>query len=147
MNDLQKSASLGLLSHWSALPHQEGAGIVTTLDITRPAVAVELQNILCGETESLWDMSPDDLLAITDFTATFGRGINDETGEEWAGPIVTLSGPDGAWHTKSEYAFRALQLIGYLRGPPPWNPPLVVSPARCRSRNKRQYQSILLRDV
>ena len=136
--------NLGLFAHYSALPAAEGAGLITTIDMSGPRAVVMLQNILAGGGESLWDQPPERIIHVVNATAHFATATDDETGEVRSGPMITLSGPDGNFHTMSQYAFRALQLIAILRGAPPWHPPIAVQAVRLRSRNKRDYQSVLL---
>ncbi len=135
---------LGILSHYSALPQSEGAGIMTTLDLTERQNVIALNHALNGDSESLWDQKPDRIIRVTDLVAHYGERMNEETGEMQCGPMLTLIGPDGIYHTGSQYAFRALQLIALLDGRPPWYPPKAIRAVRNTSRNKRQYQSIVL---
>lgn len=137
-------SDIGLLSHYSALPHAEGAGLMTTLDLTQRANVLIVQEALAGGGESLWDLPPDKIIRVSDLIAHYTTSTDEETGEERSGPMLTLIGPDGTFHTGSEFAFRNLQSIALLTGRPPWNPPVAIRAKRQRSRNKREYQSILL---
>ena len=137
-------SDLGILSHYSALPHSEGAGMMTTLDLTQRANIIALNHALNGESESLWDLPPDQVIRVTDLIAHYGERTNEDTGELVKGPMLTLLGPDGIYHTGSQYAFRALQMIALTDGRPPWHPPKAIRAVRNRSRNKRNYQSIIL---
>lgn len=138
------TTDLGILSHYSALPALEGAGVMTTLDLRQPANIVRLQHALAGSSDSLWDLSPDRVLGITDLAAHYASAVDEETGEIRSGPMIALIGPDGVYHTGSQFVFRALQLIAMLKGRPPWQPPIRMRAVRVRSRNKREFQSIVL---
>jgi Phage Single-stranded DNA-binding protein len=145
MNELATvQPKIGMLSHYSALPSQEGAGIMTTLDLSLRDGVVMVQQALAGESESLWDQRPDRVIRVTDLIAHYAERIDEETGETISGPMLTLIGPDGVYHTGSQFAFRALQSIAILAGPAPWNPAIKIRPVRVRSRNKREFQSLLL---
>lgn len=135
---------LGLLAHYSSLPAVEGAGIMTTLDITSSAGQMALIAAVNGESASLWDLPAGAVVTIQHIVAHFTTSVDEETGEERCGPMLTLIGPEGNYHTGSQFAFRALQLVAMLRGAPPWHPPIRVRPVRVRSRNKRDFQSIVL---
>jgi hypothetical protein len=134
----------GMLAHWSALPQSEAGGIMTTLDLTKRANVITLQNAVAGESTSLWDCEPSAVILVSHLVAHYATRFSEETGEEQSGPMLTLIGPDGIFHTGSQYAFRALQLCAPLCGRPPWHPPIKLRPVRCKSRNDRQYQSIVL---
>lgn len=135
---------LGLLAHYSSLPAVEGAGIMTTLDVTTSAGQQALSVAVLGESASLWDLPAGAVVVIQHIVAHFATAVDGETGEVRSGPMLTLIGPEGCYHTGSQFAFRALQLIAMLRGAPPWHPPIRVRPVRVRSRNKRDFQSIVL---
>lgn len=135
---------LGILAHYSALPAVEGAGVMTTLDLTRRENLITVQNALSGKSESLWDIDPQMVIHVQHVIAHYAERVDEETGEETSGPMLTLIGPDGNYHTGSKYAFRALQAIACLCGPAPWNPPIALRAVRQRSRNKREYQSLIL---
>lgn len=134
----------GILAHYSALPHSEEAGIVTSLDLSQRVNALALQNAIAGESKSLWDCKPGEVIEVSDIIAHYATRRDEETGEETSGPMLTLLGPSGIFHTMSQYAFRALQLCAPLCGRPPWNPPIKLRPVRCRSRNNREFQSLVL---
>lgn len=133
-----------MLQSYAALPHSEDAGILTTLDLTQRSNVVLLQNALAGDSVSLWDVQPDRIIRVNDMVAHYSHYISEETGEEVSGPMLTLIGPDGIYHTGSEYAFRGMQMIAYAHGRPPWRPPVSIRAIRCRSRKQREYQSIIL---
>lgn len=133
-----------MLSHYSSLPSSEGAGLMTTLDLGVRANVIAVQNALHGESESLWDQKPERIIRVADLIAHYTSYVSEETGEEHSGPMLTLLGPDGVFHTGSQYAFRALQDIAFLAGRPPWIPPIVIRAVRVTSRNKRQFQSLIL---
>lgn len=135
---------LGMLSHYSSLPSAEGAGLMTTLDLAVRANVILVQNALHGESESLWDQKPERIIRVADLIAHYTSYVSEETGEEQSGPMLTLLGPDGVFHTGSQYAFRSLQDIAFLQGRPPWIPPIMIRAVRITSRNKRQFQSIVL---
>lgn len=141
---LTNTHDIGLLSHYSALPHAEGAGLMTTLDLSLRANVLIVQQALAGESESLWDCKPERIIRVSDLIAHYTEAVDEETGGTRSGPMLTLIGPDGVFHTGSQFAFRALQTIALLTGRPPWNPPVAIRAQRCTSRNKKQYQSILL---
>lgn len=135
---------LGMLSHYNSLPSQEGAGLMTTLDLAIRSNLVMVQAAMCGDSESLWDQKPERIIRVSDLIAHYAEYMNEESGEIQSGPMLTLIGPDGIFHTMSQFAFRALQSIAYLQGRPPWVPPIMIRAVRVNSRNKRQFQSILL---
>lgn len=135
---------MGMLSHYSALPNAEGAGLMTTLDLGVRANVVLVQNALHGESESLWDQKPERIIRVADLIAHYTSYVSEETGEEQSGPMLTLLGPDGVFHTGSQYAFRSLQDIAFLQGRPPWIPPIMIRAVRVKSRNKREFQSLVL---
>lgn len=117
---------------------------MTTLDLSERKNVLAVQAALAGDSDSLWDAEPDQIILVSDLIAHFAERTDDETGETTAGPMLTLIGPDSVWHTGSQYAFRCLQSIAYLTGRPPWNPPIAVYARRKRSRNKREYQTLIL---
>lgn len=117
---------------------------MTTLDLSNPDGPIMLQNILAGGGTSLWDLPADTIVRVEHVTAHGALVTDEATGEVTEKALITLSGPDGIFHTGSMYAFRALQLIGMLRGAPPWQPPVAIKAIRVPSRNKRDFQSVLL---
>lgn len=135
---------LGCLAHYSDGPMSEDAGIITTLDLRDPPAQLQLQAALAGDSESLWDQKPERVIRVEHVIRHYAEAQDEETGEIRAGPMLTLIGPDGTFHTMSKYAFRAFQLIAHLRGAPPWRPTIAIRSVKPTSRNKRQYQSVLL---
>ena len=144
MDTAPAMTDLGILQHYSALPSQEGAGLMTTLDLSQRANIVLVQNALADESLSLWDCRPDDVIQVSDLIAHYAERTDEETGETTRGPMLTLVGPECTYHTGSQFAFRALQSIAVLVGRPPWRPPIRIRAVRVRSRNKREFQSIVL---
>lgn len=141
---LSLGADLGLLAHWSALPAAPNHGIMTTLDIGDPEQAARVVNALNDASESTWDVESGQVIRVSDLIAHYNESIDPQTGELRAGPMLTLLGPDGTWHTGSQFAFRALQRIALVKGRPPWDPPVRLIPVRPRSRNARNFQSFVL---
>jgi hypothetical protein len=135
-----------ILSHWSSLPHEEGQVIVSTLNMVDPRNRILIQQAIAGESESLWDVcakGPAEI-EVQDIIAHYTEYESEETpGELRRGPMLTLIGPSGRWHTGSEYAFRALQVCALLGDLPPWEPPMRFRVQRALSRNKRDYQTLL----
>lgn len=138
------AVQLGVLAHYSDGPMTDDAGIITTLDLRDPMAQVELQQALAGDSESLWDVKPDHIIRVEHVVRHYAEAQDEETGEIRSGPMLTLIGPDGVYHTMSKYAFRSFQLIAHLRGAPPWRPPIMIRAVKPTSRNKRQYQSVQL---
>lgn len=135
---------LGVLAHYSDGPMTEDDGIITTLDLRDAAAQVALQQALAGYSESLWDCKPERIVRVEHVVRHFAEAQDEETGDIRSGPMLTLIGPDGVFHTMSKYAFRSFQLIAHLRGAPPWLPPIMIRAFKPTSRNKRQYQSVQL---
>jgi len=136
---------VSLLDHYSSLPHTESSPILSTLDLTIPANQLRVQHAIAGGSVSLWDVVEAGAIEVTDLVAHYTEAVLEETGELKAGPMLTLLGPDGVWHTGSEFAYRALQTVCKLtRRLPPFDPPLKLRPVRLTSRARRQYQSLLL---
>lgn len=135
---------MGILAHYSALPHSPQAGISTTLDLTQPANVVLVQNVLASDDGTTWEMPPDAPFKVSDLIFHFVEKIDPKTGEDVSGPMMSMVGPDGVYHSGSQYAYRDLQRIALLRGMPPWHPPIVVRAVRSRSRNGKDYQSLML---
>lgn len=137
---------VGVLAHWSQLPRSYADPIITTLDLSIPANAVRVQNAIDGDSPSIWDMPAGTLIEVTDLAFSYAEWTDKKTGEHKSGPIMTFIGPTSACHTGSEFAFRALQRIATLRGAPPWNPPLILATKTGISRDKNEYQTLLLRE-
>lgn len=135
---------IGMLSHYSELPHVEGMAVMTTLDMSDPVNGLRAQQILASESESLWDMPSDRVILVSELIAHYAESVDPETGEETRKAMLTMVGPGGIFHTSSKYAFRDLQHIAMLYRMPPWYPPIAIRAERRKSNSKRSYQSIIL---
>jgi len=132
----------GLLSHWSLLPHNDGLPALATWDITTNEGKERLAIALTKPSKTLWDLCEEKPIEIEidELTACYGEfESEDKPGELVTGPIITLLGPAGAFHTGSEYAFRSLRQIANVIGPPPWHPSIRVTASRLTSRKRRAY--------
>jgi len=132
----------GLLAHWSLLPHQDGLPALATWDITTKEGKERLAVALTARSVTLWDLCEEKPVEIEvgELTACYGEfESEDKPGELVTGPILTLIGPAGAFHTCSEFAFRSLQQIANVIGQPPWHPSIRVMVSRLTSRKRRAY--------
>lgn len=148
VNQDQRVANMlpAVLASYSALPDSEAAGCVTTLDLSLRDNQRQLQNILAGESKSLWDAPADKIIRVKDITAHFAEVPDEETGEVVGKRIITLTGPDGIYHTCSQYAYRDLQRSVLLTGWRPGDPPLKIRPSRARTRKGNTRQAIVLEE-
>lgn len=136
----------GILSHYSTLPHKEGAPVVSTLDLRTEANRLLVHKAVAGESVSLWDLCAKGPLEIevADIIAHYTEYESEESpGEIRSGPMLTLIGPSGIFHTGSQFAFRALQLCAQLGDPAPWEPAMRFLVQRQLSRAKRDYQTLI----
>jgi hypothetical protein len=135
-----------ILSSYSHLPHAEDAGVQATLDLTDPRNRVLVHAAVAGESASLWDLcayGPAEI-DVQHLIAHYAEYESEETpGEIRKGPMLTMIGPGGIYHTGSVFAFRALQLAAQLGDVPPWDPPMRFQARRASSRNRRQYQTLI----
>lgn len=135
-----------VLMHYSGLPSSERAGVITTMDIADRGQAIALQRILAGESESLWDVEGSPVIRVEHITAHFAVQVDEETGECVGKKFLTLSGPDGVYHTASEWAYRDLQRAALLTGWKPGAGYLHIQPARAKTRKGNTRQIIMVCD-
>lgn len=128
--------------HYSGLPSSESAGVITTMNLADRGQAIALQRILAGESESLWDVEGSPLIRVEHITAHFAVREDEETGEVIGKKFVTLSGPDGVYHTASEWAYRDLQRAALLTGWKPGSGYLNIQPGRAKTRKGNTRQVI-----
>jgi hypothetical protein len=141
-----REAPKHILAHWSALPQREDHPIVSTIDLADPRNRTLIHAAVAGESESLWDICAKGAVEIEvqDIIAHYAEYESEESpGEIRTGPMLTLIGPGGTYHTGSQYAFRALQLVAQLGDIPPWLPPMRFLVRRQLSRAKRDYQTLI----
>ena len=131
-----------VLMQYSGLPASESAGVITTMNLADRGQAIALQRILAGESESLWDVEGSPLIRIEHITAHFAVRVDEETGEVIGKKFLTLSGPDGVYHTASEWAYRDLQRAALLTGWKPGTGYLCIQPARAKTRKGNTRQVI-----
>jgi len=132
----------GLLAHWSLLPHKDNLPALATWDITTREGKERLAVALTAPSKTLWHMCEEKPVEIEvdELVACYGEfESEDKPGELVTGPILTLLGPAGAFHTGSEYAFRSLRQIANVIGPPPWHPSIRLTASRLTSRKRRAY--------
>jgi hypothetical protein len=128
------------------LPACPGDPPLTTWCLDDAAGRIKLQNVLVGETVSLWDLCDKEgwNFLCTDVCVRFASRIVDEaTGETKDGPLIYLVGPEGVFTTSSPSAYRALALVQAVGFSAPWNPPMQLEARRNRSRNKREFLTII----
>ena len=133
-----------VLASYSALPDSESAGVVTTMDLRDYPAQIELQNILAGESKSLWLDPPNGPIRVAHITAHYGEAEDEKTGEMQPRKIITLSGLDGTYHTCSEWAYRDLQRAVLLTGWRPGDAPLKLEARRTPCSNGHTRQSLAL---
>jgi hypothetical protein len=136
--------NMGILAHYSGVCDVEESPLVSSLDLTILENRITVQNALTAESVSLWKLAPERVIRVEHVIRHFVRTIDEETGEERAGPMLTLLGPDGQYHTMSEWAFRDFQNIVRACCPPPWTPPIRIRALRVPTRKERIRQSIIL---
>lgn len=131
-----------VLMHYSGLPSSESAGVITTYNLADRVQAITLQRILAGESESLWDVEGSPLIRVEHITAHYAVRTDEETGEVVGKKFLTLSGPDGVYHTASEWAYRDLQRAALLTGWKPGAGYLCIQPAQAKTRKGNTRQVI-----
>lgn len=131
-----------VLGHYSGLPADADAPPMCTWDTSDEAGKVRLHGTLYGPTITLWDVLPLEI-GITDLAVHYTeRESESRPGEIVAGPYLTLVGPAGNYGTGSEWAYRSLQQLGRLIGPPPWQPPALILARKLRGRSKQDWLSL-----
>lgn len=134
-------------TRYDLLPQEETARPICSWPIDTAAGRARLHQVIAGTSETLWDwcsLEPVEL-RITDLAAHFTSwSPEDRPDEVVAGPMLSLVGPDGIYHTCSPSVHESLKQIILLEGPPPWNPAVVVRVERAQTRSKRTRLCVTL---
>lgn len=128
------------------LPHTVADRPICSWPLDTVEGRARLHQVISGTSSVLWDQcesAPLEIL-ITDLAAHYSSWESAENpGELIAGPMLTMIGPSGQWHTGSDAVYESLRQLMMLEGPPPWNPALWLRVSRAPTRNKRMRMAVV----
>jgi len=141
-----------LTGGYDLLPHTPDASPMCTWPLDTEAGCVKLHAVMQGGGITLWDVIGVNPITITvdHLAAHYGEFESESRpGEMVKGPIISLLGPMGTWHTNSEWVWLSIIQLIQLIGPPPWLPPVILRAERMttRKRNVRMALTFIGRHV